>query len=92
MVRDNTVDQIRNEYMERLGSKTKVKGDWCELESDVLASAFKTPETFYKLYDRNIFVFDTNTVTTCTDNKESTENVLYQEGVETISSNGTMTC
>ena len=61
--------------MERLGSKTKVEGDWWELESDILASAFNTPETFYKLYDKNIIVFDTDTITPCTGDKEGTENV-----------------
>ena len=38
-----------------------------------------------------VFVFDTNTITTCTSNTEGTKIVLYQEGVETISSNGDMT-
>ena len=42
--------------------QNKGRGNLCELESDFLASAFNTQETFYKLYDTNIFVSDTNTV------------------------------
>ena len=86
-----TIDRTLNEYMERLESKSKLEGDLCELESDILAGAVNTPENFAMLYNKNIFVFDIGATTTCTGSKEGAVNVRYQEAVATVSSNGAMT-
>lgn len=61
------------------------------MELDILAGYVNTPEDFYKLYDKNIFVFDMGATTTYTGNDEGAENVRYQEGVATVSSNSAMT-
>ena len=85
------LDHTPVNLMERLRSKSKLEGDLCEMESDILAGSMNTPENFQKLYDKNVFVFDTGATTTSTGNDEGAENVRYQEGVETVASNGAMT-